>query len=528
MTDFRDRVEQAVPDLDVDVSVARARVDRRATSLRRTRLAVRVGLIALVLAVVGGVSAVAVDRAGRHDVHTVGPVAPSSTPFGSTLVAATIDHRLVVLSAATGRVTRTLLSGGVGARILGPPTVSGDGRTAYVALRSSCGNPSIVAVPIIGGATVEVAPGEDPAVSPDGRYLAMVRYAPKHSVKPCSTYPPDTVVVRDLVTGAEVRWGASQLSGLIPGGLQWQADSRRLLFRTTSNGDALPVHWFVDVGAAFSAESSGFAPEPPLPVVTPRMRSTILDGPGPQLLAAEGPVPEAPSIPVPVVALDPQTGRTRPEFAISGSWLDPSVAALGVAGDDSGQRVALVAPSGELFLWNRGEPGYHSDGTAGFRRLTDGIDSVVWVPTQPASIAPLTGTDFSACTSAPPELRVLSFRAIATPAHRGVATTTVGTLRITNRGPTTVRLNLAGGATGEEVDPRTGERRAGAPYAAIDWVSRSHVLAPGGAVDVTVQAAAAPVLESRRLRASLEVFSVNGQQVPNGCKVVITGPVVTR
>ena len=45
---------------------------------------------------------------------------------------------------------------------------------------------------------------------------------------------------------------------------------------------------------------------------------------------------------------------------------------------------------------------------------------------------------------------------------------------------------------------------------------------------MTVQAAAAPVLESRRLRASLEVFTVNGQQIPSGCKVVITGPVTSR
>ncbi len=381
-----------------------------------------------------------------------------------------------------------------------------------------------MAVPLTGGATVEVAPGEDPAVSPDGRYLAMVRSAPDHSVKPCFAYPADSVVVRDLVTGSEVTWGATQLSGLVPSGLHWQADSRRLVFRTTSKGDAAPVHWFVDVGAAFSAQSVGITPEPPLPVVTPKSTWTILDGPGPRLLAAEGPLPIS-GIPVPVVALDPQTGRTRVEFSIASGWPDQGVVALGVAGDDSGRRVALVVHSGELYLWNQGEPGYHADGTTGFRRLTNGIDSVAWVPSRPASLAPLTGTDFSACTSAPPELRALSFRAIATPARRGRATTTVGTLRITNPGPTTVRLRLAAGATGEEIDPRTGQLRAGAPSVAIDWVTKAHVLAPGHSVDVTVQAAAAPVLESRRLRASLEVFAVNGQQVPNGCKVVITGPV---
>jgi hypothetical protein len=264
-----------------------------------------------------------------------------------------------------------------------------------------------------------------------------------------------------------------------------------------------------------------------LPVVTPKSTWIIVDGPGPRLLAAEGPIGARLPFPVNVVALDPQTGRTRVEFSVSPDWLDQRFA-LGIAGDDSGRRVALVAPSGELYLWNQGEPGYHADGTTGFRRLTNGIDSVAWVPSRPASLAELTASDFSRCTSAPPELRALSFRAITTPAHRGVGTTTVGTLRITNAGPTTVRLHLAAGATGQEIDPRTGQLRAGAPSVAIDWVTKAHVLHPGQSVDVTVQAAAAPVLESRRLRASLGVFAVNGKQVPNGCEVVITGPVTSR
>ena len=111
MTEFGDRVEQALPAVDVDVPSARARVEGRARSLRRTRLAARVGAVALVLVLVGGASAVVVRRIRHHDVHTVGPVPTSTRPVGSTLVAATINHRLVVLSAVTGRVTRTLLSG---------------------------------------------------------------------------------------------------------------------------------------------------------------------------------------------------------------------------------------------------------------------------------------------------------------------------------------------------------------------------------------------------------------------------------
>ena len=236
-----------------------------------------------------------------------------------------------------------------------------------------------MAVPITGGAGVVVASGRGPRGQPR---RAVPRHGPLRA-RPLGQavlrLPPDTVVVRDLVTGSEVSWGATQLSGLVPGGLHWQADSRRLVFRTTSKGDAAPVHWFVDVGAAFSAQSVGIAPEPPLPVVTPKSTWTIFDGPGPRLLAAAGPIGTRLPFPVNVVALDPQTGRTRVEFSVSPDWLDQRFA-LGTAGDDSGRRVALVAPSGELYLWNQGEPGYHEDGTPGFRRLYDGIDAVAWVP----------------------------------------------------------------------------------------------------------------------------------------------------
>jgi hypothetical protein len=47
-------------------------------------------------------------------------------------------------------------------------------------------------------------------------------------------------------------------------------------------------------------------------------------------------------------------------------------------------------------------------------------------------------------------------------------------------------------------------------------------------VDVTVQAASQPVLPSHRLRATLDVFQVNGTQVPGGCVIASTGPVTTR
>ena len=256
MTELGDRVGQAMPAVEVDVASARARVEGRARSLRRTRLAVRVAAVALVLVVVGGASVVVVRRIGHRDVHTVGPVPTATRPVGPTLAAVAIDGRLVTISAATGRVTWTLLSGAVGRRLLSWPTVSADGRTVYVALRSTCGDPTIVAVPITGGAGVVVARGEDPAISPDGRYLAMVRSAPDHSVKPCFAYPADSVVVRDLVTGSEVTvggrtafWRRSR-QAVLAGRL-----AERLVFRTTGKGDAVPVHWFVDVGAAFSAQS---------------------------------------------------------------------------------------------------------------------------------------------------------------------------------------------------------------------------------------------------------------------------------
>ncbi len=208
MTELGDRVEQAMPAVEVDVASARARVEGRARSLRRTRLAVRVAAVALVLVVVGGASAVVVRRIRHRDVHTVGPVPTSTRPVGSTLVAVTINHRLVTISAATGRVTRTLLSGGCRPSPAQPAHRLR--RRAHRVRRcaSVVWGPHDHGLPDHGRGRGRRGAGEDPAISPDGRYLAMVRSAPDHSVKPCFAYPADSVVVRDLVTGSEVSWGA--------------------------------------------------------------------------------------------------------------------------------------------------------------------------------------------------------------------------------------------------------------------------------------------------------------------------------
>ena len=181
---------------------------------------------------------------------------------------------------------------------------------------------------------------------------------------------------------------------------------------------------------------------------------------------------------------------------------------------------AVICTSG-----NQGEPGIAT--TA--RRVSTG--SRTGSTPSPGSVAtgvasPLTGTDFSACTSSPPELRALLFRASPARRHAGARDDDgrhAAHHQRADRRPCGCVWRPAPPA--RRSTPAPGSCAQVRRSAAIDWLTTPHVLAPGQSVDVTVQAAAAPVLASHRLRASLEVLAVDGKPVPHGCEVATTGPV---
>lgn len=155
-------------------------------------------------------------------------------PAPGRIVAVTRDGRLVVASSRDGHMIRLLADDyGGGGFALSP-----DGTTVYYARHTtrSCVNPvgdqslDLVALPIGGGEPTLVASDSlDPAVSPDGRWLAY------SGVPNCSPVT-NSIVVRDLQQGGAPRTWASTTGGpgsvVNPWSIRWQ-DDNRILFALT-------------------------------------------------------------------------------------------------------------------------------------------------------------------------------------------------------------------------------------------------------------------------------------------------------
>ena len=132
-------------------------------------------------------------------------VSSSSAPPTSAspgIVAVTAAGALVKLDPGNGSIIATLVSGGV---VGDEVSVSPDGSTVYFGQRSGCKS-EIESVSSGGGSPTAIAPGELPAVSPDGSKLA---YADEPLLKPGCV--PDQsnlaadfkLVIRTIGTGAE-------------------------------------------------------------------------------------------------------------------------------------------------------------------------------------------------------------------------------------------------------------------------------------------------------------------------------------
>jgi hypothetical protein len=152
-------------------------------------------------------------------------IPPSAPP--TTIVAVTVDGRVVVLDAATGNVVRQLAdlgdprvqpAEGPGPNAVTQITVTPDGSTAYY---DSCCEPAagmIFSVPTDGSREPEpLTHGLGPAVSPDGRYLAFTLL--------------DAVVVRDLTTGDEQTFtDPAYTEQPLFGDVTWSVDGTKLYY----------------------------------------------------------------------------------------------------------------------------------------------------------------------------------------------------------------------------------------------------------------------------------------------------------
>ncbi len=217
----------------------------------RTPLAAAALLAAMFLAACGSSGAptprptVTVTAPGGSGGGGLGSSSSASTPAGGKpgIVAVTTAGALVRLDLQTGSVTQTLIPN----RVLGDEiSVSPNGSTVYFALAAGC-NSEVESISVSGGTPTAIAPGELPAISPDGTKLAFT--SEPLMTQTCTPDPSKpavaaefSLVIRSLNSGsqqvlplpAQVRRG-----GLLPpiSHLSWADDNSRLAVSTSAVQD---------------------------------------------------------------------------------------------------------------------------------------------------------------------------------------------------------------------------------------------------------------------------------------------------
>jgi len=209
---------------------AHKRRRRRRTAIGAALIGLLAVAVAAVLLLVGQQPTVSVGTPPPSQSEMAGvPVMPSQMVVwgqsGSSM-------GIQVISARSGRVVRTLASD-LGLFDGTPqPTAAPDGTVYYDdAVAASQQGPDarppveqILRVPITGGASTFVADGHDPAVSPDGRFLAYLIWTQ-------ITGGPEGIVMVNRLTGAASTWQYSTDAPDI-NAISWSPDSGSLMVST--------------------------------------------------------------------------------------------------------------------------------------------------------------------------------------------------------------------------------------------------------------------------------------------------------
>lgn len=267
------------------------------------------------------------------------------------IVAATSDSRLVVMNAETGAVLRTLADGlGAGTTIAVTPDRE---RVFFDRPNSPESDPprELLTVPTSGGEVSRLIGGAgQPAVSPDGRLLAFVRYqAPGLQVVEI----PDTFDdwLPNVVGDGEIS-GTSQ-AVLAP---SWAPDSRHLAYTVVAPDGSPPRVAELGYGIRLDA-----APAIPVPVGSCAVTSYLGDT---GLVAVAHGGDRA-------IAVDPASGEGVREL-FRGPGLGCG-ADRPLASDRTGAHLLYVAPGAtpELYRW--------SEGDAEPTKIADGITAAAWL-----------------------------------------------------------------------------------------------------------------------------------------------------
>ena len=353
---------------------------RRLRRLRYRRWSILVTIVcALTATVVVTLGHTGGSRGTPHRAQN-DPSTPTRTAAIPREVVVWRNFRIEVVSSTTGRLIRTLAPDAGLNRFTPQPAVSPGGMVYFDEAHDVNGIPDeqILSVPLSGGQVTSVADGHDPAVSPDGRFLAYLTYADITNVG-------QGVAVRDLRTGATKIWRYSTVDPDITG-LSWSPDSQEVSFTTTTptpDNRSLTVGAWV-LNASTPTGSLDAAREIPLaPGMAWAGYVNRADGIGVTQHWA-GTIPSS-SFGLSVV--DATTGRViaslphvSGQLAV-GNVLDGAEGTVQI--DASGQHLALVevgSGSGALYRWTIGNnPTRISTDPV---QIATGVIGAAWVPTR--------------------------------------------------------------------------------------------------------------------------------------------------
>jgi len=354
-----------------------ARRLRRLRYRRRGILVTMVGVLAATIVVTLGHTGG--SRGTPHRAQN-DPSTPARTAAIPRELVVWKDFSIEVVSSTTGRLIRTLAPDAGLNRFTPQPAVSPSGTVFFDEAHDVNGIPDeqIQSVPLSGGQVTSVADGHDPAVSPDGSFLAYLTYADITNVG-------QGVAVRDLRTGATKIWRYSTVGPDITG-LSWSPDSQDVSFTTTTptpDNRSLTVGAWV-LNASTPTGSLDAARKIPLaPGMAWAGYVNRADGIGVTQHWA-GTIPSS-SFGLSVV--DATSGRViaslphvSGQLAV-GNVLDGAEGAVQI--DPSGQHLALVevgSGSGSLYRWTIGSiPNRISTDPV---QIATGIIGAAWVPTR--------------------------------------------------------------------------------------------------------------------------------------------------
>jgi hypothetical protein len=206
---------------------------RRRHRMAGITLAVLTATAALSTVFVRGHGTTVSPQKSNHEAAIPGPRLP---PMPSQMViwgqTTSSTMSIEVIATKTGHIVRTLASDDGLFRSTPQPTVSALGTVYFDDSVSESSttlpNEHVMSIPLTGGVASVVAPGHDPAVSPNGRLLAYQTYTDISDA-------PEAIVVRNLVSGTSTTWQFATNATDISSGLSWSPNSTMLVFQSETS-----------------------------------------------------------------------------------------------------------------------------------------------------------------------------------------------------------------------------------------------------------------------------------------------------